>query len=236
MVGTHNHPDVLLCHDDFLIVNKPAGIAVQDDAGCPGTGYLQQLRQQLNAPELMLVHRLDKMTSGLLLLARHPEANRQLSELFRERRIDKCYLARSSAKPSKKQGTVLGDMIPGRRGNWLLQKSCKRPACTQFFSVGDGVGGRVLLLRLLTGKTHQIRVALKSLGAPIMGDQRYGGAVYQRGLLHAYALRFYYQQQWVECFSMPDRSDFPQPLPDSWQQPWALPWPQAPASLLKDKS
>ena len=89
------------------------------------------------------VHRLDKVTSGLVLLARDTEANRELSMAFAERKVEKAYLAISDQKPLKKQGWVKGDMIKGRRGAWMLTRSQDNPAVTRFVSQPLETGGRL---------------------------------------------------------------------------------------------
>ncbi|MGR5488912.1 pseudouridine synthase, partial [Vibrio alfacsensis] len=83
---------------------------------------------------LHLVHRLDKMTSGLLILAKRAEVAAQFSRLFEQRDIDKYYLAIGSKKPKKKQGSIIGDMERSRRSSWKLVNSKNNPAVTQVFS------------------------------------------------------------------------------------------------------
>ena len=91
-------------------------------------------------------------------------------------------------------------MERGRRGSWLLTRSMNNPAITWFESYGLGDGLRLFVVQPKTGKTHQIRVALKSLGSPIIGDEWYGAPPADRVYLHAAQLKFPFQQQrW--CFS-----------------------------------
>uniref|UniRef100_A0A7S1J2B8 Pseudouridine synthase RsuA/RluA-like domain-containing protein n=1 Tax=Eutreptiella gymnastica TaxID=73025 RepID=A0A7S1J2B8_9EUGL len=115
-----------------------------------------------------------------------------------ERRVHKYSCALVVRNPKKKMGTVTGDMAKGRRGSWKLLRSTSSPtpAVTTFVSLPLGTedGGpplRLLVLKPKTGKTHQIRVAMKSLGAPVLGDLRYGAAleVEERLYLHACAIR-----------------------------------------------
>jgi len=96
----------------------------------------------------------------------------------------------SDRKPAKKQGWVRGDMEKGRGGAWRLLPSQANPAVTYFQSASLAPGLRVFFLKPLTGRTHQLRVALKSLGAPILGDALYQGSDADRTYLHAYALSF----------------------------------------------
>lgn len=144
---------------------------------------------------LFPVHRLDTPTSGALLIARNARAAAELSQLFAQRQISKTYIAIAAGKPKKKQGLISGDMDNVRRGNWRLLHSQNNPAQTRFFSYSLKPGYRYYLLHPLTGRTHQLRVALKSLGTPIVGDQRYGGEANEYLHLHAWKLSFNYQQQ-----------------------------------------
>ena len=196
---------VVFSCEDFLVLNKPVGLSVQCEAGQPGCIAL--LKSQLKVEQLHPVHRLDKVTSGLLLVARNALANQRLSQLFQRGEIEKYYYALSAKRPSKKQGSVIGDMVQARSGGWKLLRSCNNPAVTQFFTCG-AQGLRVFTLKPHTGKTHQLRVALKSLGAPILGDQRYGGLQADRVYLHAAALRFQYAGLDYDFFQPPDTGEF----------------------------
>lgn len=178
---------ILSQQKDFMVINKGPGLGMHDEAGAPGLINLMRAETGL---ELYPVHRLDKMTSGLLLLARTPAANRALSMAFAERRVSKQYLALSDRKPKKKQGWVKGDMQKGRGGSWMLARSLDNPAISWFDSSPVREGLRLYRIKPQTGKTHQIRVALKSIGAPILGDERYGGTPADRGYLHAWRLSF----------------------------------------------
>jgi tRNA pseudouridine32 synthase/23S rRNA pseudouridine746 synthase len=178
---------ILSQQKDFMVINKGPGLGMHDEAGEPGLINLMRAETGL---ELYPVHRLDKMTSGLLLLARTPAANRALSMAFAERRVSKQYLALSDRKPKKKQGWVKGDMQKGRGGSWMLARSLDNPAISWFDSSPVREGLRLYRIKPQTGKTHQIRVALKSIGAPILGDERYGGTPADRGYLHAWRLSF----------------------------------------------
>ncbi|MBB3046098.1 tRNA pseudouridine32 synthase/23S rRNA pseudouridine746 synthase [Litorivivens lipolytica] len=174
----------------FVLVDKPAGVSVhRDDAK---SSYFDAIRCELGGGYLAPVHRLDKATSGLWLLARTPEAAAELSGQFAERSCDKIYLALSRQKPSKKQGLVEGALLKSRGGNYRLARQGEPWSQTRFFSYGLGDGRRLFVLKPLTGRTHQLRVVMKSLGAAILGDERYGSAsdAVDRCYLHAYALTF----------------------------------------------
>ncbi len=218
-------------NDDFVVVNKHPGITVQRDGESPG--LLELVATELGYSKLYPVHRLDKATSGLVIMAITEQANQQLSVLFAKQQVQKHYLAISDHKPRKKQGAIIGDMEKSRRGSWKLLKTEKNPAVTQFFSLSLMPGKRIYLLRPKTGKTHQLRVALKSLGAPILGDLRYGTANQStdRMYLHAWHLDFEWRHQVLSYRATPESGQwFSGEGYDSalaqWQDPTVLSWPK----------
>jgi len=220
-----------LVHTDprFYLIDKAPGVNFHSEDGEPG--LLPLLREGLADDALWPVHRLDKVTSGLILIARSANVANALAERFAEHRIDKFYVALSAGKPKKKQGLVRGDMAKGRGGAWKLLHSTENPAVTQFFSTSAEPGVRAFLLRPRTGRTHQLRVALKSVGAPILGDALYGGEAADRTYLHAYALAFELDGETFR-FTCPPSSGtqfeaaaLAERLAAEWSEPWTLPWP-----------
>jgi len=219
---------------EFLVIDKAPGVSVHKDQ--TEGGLVMQLEAD-RGESLYLVHRLDRMTSGLMLFARTPQAAAQLGALFSSRQVDKFYLALSDRKPSRKQGMVRGDMARGRRGGWRLLKTLVNPAVTQFFSTSVQPGERLFLLRPLTGRTHQLRVALKSLGAPIIGDPNYHertAAPEDRGYLHAWALGFELGGQRYRYLCDPGigvrfGTEALRAALAPWQDPWSLDWPRVPS-------
>lgn len=213
----------------WLAVNKPAGLNFHSEDG--EAGLVALLRQQLGF-ELYAVHRLDKLTSGIVLFGKSPEAANQLAEQLRNRQMAKFYIALSDQKPSKKQGAIVGDMAKSRNGTWRLTRSKENPAVTQFFSYGLENGLRLFLLQLHSGKTHQLRVAMKSLGSPVLGDAAYGAkAEVDRGYLHAWAVRFVFDGETIELICPPSEGEaFASPVLQlqlaAICPPWALPWPK----------
>ena len=183
---------ILFTHTDFYIINKPPGVTMHD----ADNGIVSLLRQQ-TGEHLHLCHRLDDGTSGALVLARNRQAAAWFGDAFARHQIQKYYLALACGKPAKKQGTISGDMKNRRRGQHILLKTRHNPAVTQFFSDSLLPGIRIYLVKPLTGKTHQIRVALKSLGVPILGDTLYGADASDRLYLHAYRLCFTYAGQMI---------------------------------------
>ena len=214
-------------HDDFVILDKPAGVSFHSEAG---KGFAVMASEALGYP-LFPVHRLDKMTSGLVLFARSSAAAAYLAKLFGSRTIEKYYLAVSVRKPKKKQGWIKGDMAPARRGSYKLLATMADPAVTRFLSCSTRPNERLFLVRPYTGRTHQIRVALKSLGSPIAGDERYASKEKalkeERGYLHAYTLRFGYAGSIVSVIQPPgDGERFVSPecqgALKAWGEPWAI--------------
>jgi len=177
---------------DFVVINKAENCNFHSEDG--EAGLVVEVERALSL-KLYSVHRLDKMTSGILILAKSSQAAATLTTLFSQRKMVKFYLAISQRKPNKKQGLIKGDMEKSRRGSWKLTKEQNNPALTQFFSESLMPGMRLFLLKPASGKTHQIRVALKSIAAPILGDLRYGQDASDRGYLHAYQLSFHYLGQ-----------------------------------------
>ncbi len=180
--------------DDFILIDKPANINFHSDKE---PGVVVQTEEMLGM-KLYSVHRLDKITSGLLILAKSSQSAALFTTLFETRLIEKYYVAISLRKPKKKQGWIKGDMVPARRGSYKFSPTAHNPAVTQFVSTALRPNERLFLLKPHTGKTHQIRVALKSIGAPIAGDTRYAhasdAAKEERAYLHAYALRFTFKE------------------------------------------
>jgi len=203
-----NSITIVHCHVDFFIAVKPAGEDCHDNQGAQG--FFNRLSQQ-QEESLYPVHRLDKVTSGLIIMARNANAAARFEQLFRLKQINKQYLAFAQGKPSKKQGWVKGDMQKSRRGMWKLTRTQENPAITQFSSYAIMQGVRGYLLSPKTGKTHQLRVAMKSLGVPILGDQLYGDkalmSTFDRTYLHAFRLYFQWENELVECQFAPDSGE-----------------------------
>jgi len=216
--------------EDFVLIDKMPGFALHKDQ--EESGLAMQLKSDLGLSELLPVHRLDKVTSGLLLFAKRPQVAAVLADQFREHQIEKYYVALSDRKPRKKQGSIVGDMVKSRRSSWRLTQTRVRPAVTQFQSCSIAPGVRLFLLRPLTGKTHQLRVALKSIGSPILGDALYGEQGQEdRTYLHAYCLGFQLQGKRYRYLCPPTEGvRFDQSLrtllEEQYAEPWAQAWPK----------
>ncbi|GLH71846.1 putative RNA pseudouridine synthase [Geothrix limicola] len=180
----------------ILAVDKPAGIATQGTWATDRHDLLALLKTQRPDLGLFLHHRLDQGTSGLLVLAKDPKANKGLASAFADRDLEKLYLARISepleaCTVEAPIGRLRG-ADPGRfgcSGDLMDPKSARtdfRPATAE--ETAGLVPGHWVVARIHTGRTHQIRVHLAHLGRPILGDALYGGAPSDRIWLHAWRL------------------------------------------------
>jgi len=203
---------VVFENEELLVINKPTGISFHDEPTEKGLVSLLKIQCQI---DLWPVHRLDKITSGLLIFAKSKQVAAQLGLLFEQKQIVKTYLAISDKKPKKKQGLIKGDMQKSRSGNWILSRTLNNPAMTRFHSSAISTGVRLFVVRPQTGKTHQIRVALKSLGSAILGDTRYGGTKSDRAYLHAFELEFEWNKQLLKINCLPKNGELFMNLSDS---------------------
>ena len=193
----------LVIHRDAEVIalNKPPGLAVQGGSGTERhvDGMLDALRFGYEERP-RLVHRLDKDTSGLLLIARTGQAAKRLAESFRDRETEKLYWAIVVGVPPRPEGTIDLPLAkrPGARDRETMQVDHEegQKALTDF-QVLDRAGKRAALLALWprTGRTHQLRVHCAEIGCPILGDRKYGGeeallsAVADSRRLHLHARR-----------------------------------------------
>jgi len=199
---TQEIQSLVIHRDDWVIaLNKPSGLAVQGGSGTERhvDGLLDGLRFGFE-DRPRLVHRLDKDTSGLLLIARTGQAAKRLSESFRDRETEKLYWAVVVGVPPKMEGAIDLPLAkrPGARDRETMQVDHEegQKALTHF-KVMDRAGDRAALLALWprTGRTHQLRVHCAEIGCPILGDRKYGGeeallsAVADSRRLHLHARR-----------------------------------------------
>ena len=189
----------------LLVVDKPSGVAVHGGSGV-SFGVIEQLRRQRpEARFLELAHRLDRETSGLIIVAKTDKAHRALAEQFAERTIQKEYLALVGGAPSLLSGSIKSGIgrDPKHRHRMAAfdaEKGGGRPSRTDWV-VEQQFGKLASLLRCIlhTGRTHQIRVHLKSTGNVILGDAVYGwkpderlGFTPKRVMLHAEHVVFHH--------------------------------------------
>jgi 23S rRNA pseudouridine1911/1915/1917 synthase len=192
---------IVFADEHVLVADKPAGVVTHPAPGVVGPTLVAALRSLGlrggdDEQRPGVIHRLDRDTSGLLVLTRSDEAYAALGEQMRARRIEREYIALVRGRPPSRRGTIdapigrdrseIGRMAVGGRG--------ERPAVTHFELAEPLAGASLLQLRLETGRTHQIRVHLAAIGHPVLGDPTYGVPGAQIGLrrqfLHAARLAF----------------------------------------------
>jgi 23S rRNA pseudouridine1911/1915/1917 synthase len=177
--------------DDLIVVDKPAGVVVHPAPGHP-TGTLAQ------AVGGKLVHRLDRDTSGLLVVAKTEEVHRKLQDELRRREIRREYLALVDGRPDARSGTIDAPIGRDRGSRTVMSTRTDKPrdAVTHFEIEEELPRTTLLRVRLVTGRTHQIRTHLAAIGYPVCGDPVYGGGTCGRRLgltrqfLHAANLLF----------------------------------------------
>jgi 23S rRNA pseudouridine1911/1915/1917 synthase len=195
--------DILFENDDLIVVNKPSGMVVHPAVGhASGTlvnavlGYDPDIEGIGGEERPGVVHRLDKETSGLILLARNERAHRWLQDQFRLRTVAKTYLALVDGKPPTPSGrveTYIGRDPRHRKQMAIVPESRGREAISEYKTMEGFKGHTLLEFHPFTGRTHQIRLHCAFLGCPIVGDKIYGrkktSIEIERHFLHAYRLK-----------------------------------------------
>jgi tRNA pseudouridine32 synthase/23S rRNA pseudouridine746 synthase len=181
---------ILYADDHMLVAGKPAGLL-----SVPGRGEANQdcliRRVQVDYPDALIVHRLDMATSGLLVLARGPEAHRVLSKAFADRKVAKSYIAVVAGEVAADQGEVDLPLITDwpNRPRQMVDHAIGKPSLTRYRVLARAGGRTRVELQPVTGRSHQLRVHMMSLGHPIVGDEFYAppdvAAASPRLLLHA---------------------------------------------------
>jgi len=202
--------------NDILVLNKPAGLITHpkniSDTQDSVTGWLTDkypyienvgepfIASGREVPRAGVVHRLDKDTSGLLIVAKNDKAFFYLKNLFQERKIKKYYLALVNGRPKNPSGTITAPIgrIGLKRTTKIIGKKLidKKEAATEYKTLKSYQGYSLIEVKPQSGRTHQIRVHLNSIGTPVSGDNIYGfrklksPAGLKRLFLHAYKLEF----------------------------------------------
>ena len=235
--------DILYEDTDLLVLNKPAGLVVHPAPGHPGGTLVHALLY--HCPDLPgigeerrpgIVHRLDKETSGVMVVAKTDSAMASLARQFKARRVKKTYIALVHGEVKQVEGRVEAEIGRHERDRKRMAvRTRKGRAAVTTYRVMKRLDGYTLLqLHPETGRTHQIRVHLSSIGHAVVGDKVYGGTrekkfrvsgfgfrvQAERQLLHAWKLGFFHPrtEEWME-FEAPLPADF-----TSWlhsEQPWA---------------
>ena len=209
----------ILHEDDWLlVVDKPAGLVVHPGAGHAGgtlvnalLAHTQKLSRTGGPVRPGLVHRLDKDTSGLMVVAKDDATHWNLSRQFAGRKVLRVYWAAVRGSVARPEGTISAPIgrHPVRRQRMAVRADSERDAVTRYKVLRRFRDATLLELKPETGRMHQLRVHLASIGHPILGDAEYGvRAGFSRQALHAHRLGFRHPgiEQWVE-FSSPMPAD-----------------------------
>lgn len=190
--------DIVWEDEDVVVVNKASGILVHPSHGhfsdTLGNFLMYHYQQTGQECDFHPVHRLDKGTSGLLVVAKHPHAQEQLKQQLHTPQFRRMYLAVCDGQPPEPSGTV--DAPIGMvDGCWTARRVCPQgqPARTHYQVLSTWEGGSLVQLTLDTGRTHQIRVHMAYLGCPLTGDFLYGVEQpdqISRPALHSHQLSF----------------------------------------------
>jgi len=186
---------VLFESNQLLVVQKPAGIITEDnpfEANNLEANCRAYLKQKINDPYLGVVHRLDRVTSGVVIFAKKRGTLKTLNRWFEERQIQKTYWAITSGEPENKQGILIHHLLTEKKSKKTLVvdpkvKGAKKAELS--FKVLSSMDDQFLLeIKPKTGRFHQIRAQLSHIGCPIIGDKKYGSTTHYENLqigLHA---------------------------------------------------
>ncbi|MDR1832130.1 MAG: RluA family pseudouridine synthase [Fusobacteriaceae bacterium] len=193
--------DIVYEDGDLAVINKSAGVvvhpAVGNTAGTLVNGVLYHIKDLSGINGVLrpgIVHRLDKDTSGLIIVAKTDRCHVALARMFSEKKIKKTYIAIAKGIFKEKSGTVttLIGRDPRNRKRMAVVEKNGKPAVTHYRVLDESRNRTLLALGLETGRTHQIRVHMKYLNHPLVGDPLYGNGEdeIKRQMLHAYGLAF----------------------------------------------
>lgn len=194
-------PTILLETRQFIVVNKPHGLNVERlPQGFPSVEewvHQYQLQQGVKKPYTGVVHRLDRPVSGALIVAKKKSALKELNQQFRDRRVQKFYLAKVAEPPAVAQQQLIHWIEKDQLNKRAIAHDKPRKKAVksilQYQLIQRNPHAFLLSVKPITGKFHQIRVQLASIGCPIIGDEKYGSKIsFQKDAiaLHAHKLVF----------------------------------------------
>ena len=216
---------VLYEDDSCFVIEKPAGYAVHPATAMAsdektilhGIAFLMQERSLPFSADSVLVHRLDKETTGCLLVAKTPEAHAFLQKQFEDRTVKKMYLALVAGVPDPAEAIIdspIGRNLTDRTKMSILKTSVSREARTTYKTLDATDDATLVRCELHTGRTHQVRVHLSSIGHPILGDPTYASSQSEK-LTKEYSIGNLCLHAWTLTFTSPigARIDVTAPLP-----------------------
>ncbi len=211
--------DIIHLDERIIVINKPAGIPVLPDGWQPEAPYLRQMLEKKYGT-IFVVHRLDKVTSGVMVFARTAETHRELNRQFERREVEKIYQAIVEGIPPWDERTAkhMLQTNVGRKHRTVVVRKRGKNSETRFKVLKRGQAEALLEARPKTGRTHQVRAHLSALGFPILGDVLYGASetdLIARPALHALSLTLTHPKSG-------ERVSFTAPYPDDMEQ--ALEW------------
>ncbi len=172
---------VIYENNDYLVVNKAAGLISEKSPYEDITVETQVFKHLLKSkrkPYIGIIHRLDRVTSGVLILAKKKSILVEFNTLFSSRKVQKTYLAIVKNKPAKNKGNLVNFLIKNnkeKRADIVQSKSNESLNCILSYQViGENNFGYILEIKPKTGRFHQIRAQLSNIGLPIIGDEKYG--------------------------------------------------------------
>jgi RluA family pseudouridine synthase len=176
----------------LLVINKPAGLPVLPDGWEKDAPYLVKMLEE-GYGRVFIVHRLDKVTSGVMVFARTAEAHRALNMQFENREADKIYHAILEGEPKWKERTAKHPLLAdvGRKHRTVVNDRSGKPSETRYRVLKRYQSSALVEAKPMTGRTHQVRVHASALGHPLLGDILYGASeteLIARPALHAWSL------------------------------------------------
>ncbi|MFK7750319.1 MAG: RluA family pseudouridine synthase [Kordia sp.] len=208
-------------NNDYIVVNKASGLISEQSPYESVTIESQVFNHVLKSkrkPYVGIIHRLDRVTSGVLILAKKKSVLVNFNTLFSSRKVQKTYLAIVTNKPAKNKGNLVNFLVKNtkeKRAEIVPSKLKNAQSCMLSYEViGKNEIGYLLKVKPKTGRFHQIRAQLSNIGLPIVGDQKYGSDATYKSLsicLHAWKLTF-------EAPDSKERITYEAPLPvdDFW--------------------
>ncbi len=213
-LGERLQAAVVFENADFLVVDKPAGVASHGGSGVR-VGLIEALRALREEPELALAHRLDRETSGVLVLARRRQALLALHKALRDRSVVKRYLALLAGRVPRRRIEVDSALARGSGGGVQTVEE-GREARSVFERIEQYRDATLCAVSIATGRTHQIRAHAASLGHPVLGDPRYGDFALNREFRRRFGLSRMFLHAAYLSFPWGEGSlDFSAPLPEA---------------------